>query len=144
MIYKYPSTSIRLKDKTMGKQLRTFVRTNTKPNPLYRLAKIKCIRKEIDVQWNPSSTLTVPKVSEDGQALITIITKNIESKVLCTGFNSRGNKYTKLLKVLRSNGHIPKGVRVRSIMKDKKFVNIRVNARTESFIPGDKIIIDIK
>eukprot|EP00826_Nyctotherus_ovalis_P064942 TRINITY_DN9536_c0_g1_i12.p1 TRINITY_DN9536_c0_g1~~TRINITY_DN9536_c0_g1_i12.p1 ORF type:complete len:157 (+),score=22.76 TRINITY_DN9536_c0_g1_i12:134-604(+) len=127
----------------MGKELEGAARTNLKKTLTFRTGQNDNIWKEIDTQWTPCSPLTAPKVLENGRALITLVQGNAESKVLCTGFTRTGNRYTRLIKALRRKGYIPTGAKVRGVMRDKKFVNVRVNARKESFWAGDKIIIQI-
>jgi len=127
----------------MGKQLQGTIRAHPKKNIQFRIRKDENIRKEIDAKWNPYNALITPKISENGHALIIIKQKDIESKILCTGFTRIGNKYTRLIKALRSKGYIPIGRKVRGVMRDKKFMNVKVNVRKESFMAGDRIIIDI-
>lgn len=127
----------------MGKELEGAARTSLKRALTFRAGQNDNLRKELDAQWTPRNVSTTPKILENGRALITLVQGNAESRILCTGFTRTGNKYTRLIKALRRKGYIPIGAKVRGVMRDKKFVNVRVNARKESFWAGDKIIIQI-
>lgn len=117
-----------------------ILRSHRKPF-VFRGIHMIDIKREIDEQWNPSKSMTKPKIKENGKVLVSISSGSTESRVLCEGLAREGNSYGRLLRVLRTRGYIPAGRRVTAVLVDKGFANFRVQARKDSFGSGEKIVV---
>eukprot|EP00826_Nyctotherus_ovalis_P029979 TRINITY_DN2378_c0_g2_i10.p1 TRINITY_DN2378_c0_g2~~TRINITY_DN2378_c0_g2_i10.p1 ORF type:complete len:137 (-),score=29.64 TRINITY_DN2378_c0_g2_i10:47-457(-) len=97
------------------------------------------LSRELSSHWNPSLSLSSATITENGRILITVVAGRCVSTFLCAGFSRCGNGYVKLVCMLRSKGYIPAGARVKRLLVDKGFVNVRAEWN-EVFSAGERII----
>ena len=125
----------------MGKQMLNANRHIYKKPVTYRASQIINIKREFSIHWSQSESISFIKMMENGRVLITIVSGYSEHRIMCSGFSLVGNKYHRLIKMLRKKGYINKEKKVDKILVDKGFMNIRVDQRKDQFLSGDKIVI---
>ena len=97
------------------------------------------IKDELSTQWNPCNSL--PKPIENGRVLVTISTDKDSNTYVCGGFFQYGNPYYRLIKMLRMNKCIPAGAKVKTLLLDRGFIDIKIETWKELFSSGEKIMV---
>ena len=128
----------------MGKEAICVMRpVSKKVLPVYNFQSAD-IQQEATNKWDLCETMSQCSIVEDGGVLITVVSQSMEDRFLCTGFTQTGNKFSNLTSALKKKGLISSNGKVKTVLLDKGYVNLKVNVKRDVFSIGDRIILVVE
>eukprot|EP00826_Nyctotherus_ovalis_P064301 TRINITY_DN9428_c0_g1_i9.p1 TRINITY_DN9428_c0_g1~~TRINITY_DN9428_c0_g1_i9.p1 ORF type:complete len:150 (-),score=15.50 TRINITY_DN9428_c0_g1_i9:243-692(-) len=125
----------------MGKEILGATRPTTTIQRLPQTSHTPDVTQELVHQWDPQNLVSEEQVVEDAGVYITLLNETFEDRFFCTGFSCGGNRFSRLIGLLKKKRLIPASMKVKTVLVSQGFVYSKANIRKDSFFAGDRIVL---